>query len=136
MTEQRDAIDRAVAAANRGDLDGYMELYDASVVLHGYGPEPIDFEGAKEFYGTLLGALSEPHLTIDDALQEGDKVAVRYTLSGTHTGELMGVPATGRSVALTGQSIFRFSGAKVVERRQAADMLGLLVQLGAIPAPV
>jgi predicted ester cyclase len=136
MSEQRDAIDRAVAAANRGDFDGYMALYDASVVLHGYGPEPIGYDGAKEFYGTLLGALTDPHLTIDDALQEGDNVAVRFTLSGTQTGELVGVPATGRSIVLTGQSIFRFSGSKVVERWQAADMLGLLVQLGVVPAPV
>jgi predicted ester cyclase len=48
----------------------------------------------------------------------------------------VGVPATGRSIVLTGQSIFRFSGSKVVERWQAADMLGLLVQLGVVPAPV
>lgn len=135
MTQQSEAIDKAVAAANRGDLDGYMQLYDAGVVLYGYAPEPIGFEGAKEFYGTLLGALSGVQLTIDDRVQEGEKVAARYTLSGKHSGELLGVPATGKPVVLSGQSFFRFVGPKVVERWQSADMLGVMVQIGAVPAP-
>ena len=124
MSEQREAIDRAIAAANSGDFETYMQVYDPSVVLHGYAPEPIGFEGAKEFYGTLLGALSNVNLTIDDFLEEGDKAAVRYTLQGDQTGELLGVAPTNKHVVLTGQSIFRFKGNKVVERWQAADMLG------------
>ena len=135
MSEQREAIDKAVAAANRGDLDAYMQVYDPSVTLYGYGPKPIGFDGAKEFYGNLLGALSNVRLTIEDALEEGDKVAIRYTLAGDHTGELLGAAPTGKSIVLTGQSIFRFKGDKAVERWQSADMLGLLVQLGVVPAP-
>lgn len=135
MSEQRAAIDRAVAAANRGDLEAYMELYDPSVVLHGYAPDPIGFEEAKGFYGALLGALSDVRLTIEDAVEDGGKIAARYTLTGTHTAELLGVPATGRRIVLNGQSLFRFDGDKVVERWQAADMLGVMVQIGAVPAP-
>lgn len=135
MSDQRAALERAVEAANRADLDAYMSVYDPSVVLHGYAPEPIGFEGAKEFYGALLGALSDVRLVIEDVVEDGDKLAARYTLSGTHTSELLGVKPTGQPVVLIGQSFFRFAGDKVVERWQAADMLGLMVQLGAVPAP-
>jgi predicted ester cyclase len=62
-------------------------------------------------------------------------LTIRFTMSGRHVGEFMGVPPTGRDVALPGITILRFSGDRVVERFSQADMLGLLVQLGAVPAP-
>jgi predicted ester cyclase len=135
MSEQQEAVGRAVAAFNAGDIGTYMELYDPSVVLHGYAPEPIDFEGAKAFYSMLMAAIPGGQLAGDDILQDGNKVVVRFTLKGKHGGEFLGVPATGKPVVLSGQTILRFDGTKVVERWQTADLLGAMVQIGAIPAP-
>lgn len=135
MSEQQQAVGRAVAAFNAGDIDTYMELYDPSVVLHGYGPEPIDHAGARDFYAMLMAAFPGGQLTGEDVLQDGDKVVVRFKLEGPHGGEFLGVAATGAPVVLTGQTILRFRGDKVVERWQTADLLGVMVQIGAVPAP-
>jgi len=135
MTEQQEAVGKAVAAFNAGDLDSYMELYDPSVTLHGYAPEPIDFKGAKGFYSMLMAAFPGAQLEGNDVLQDGDKVVVRFTLTGKHGGDFLGVPATGKPIELNGITIFHFKGNKVAERWQSADILGVMVQIGAIPPP-
>jgi predicted ester cyclase len=129
------ALQRAAERVNAGDLDGYMELYAEDVELHGYPPGVESWETLRGFYAGFFGALSDPHLELLDAVSEGDLVAVRFALSGTHTGELLGVPATGKAVRIDGQSFFRFRGEQVVTRWQSMDGLGLLTQLGALPAP-
>jgi predicted ester cyclase len=69
-------------------------------------------------------------------LEDGDKITIRFTLSRRHEGAFLGVPATGTEIVLPGITILRFGAAgKTVERWSNADMLGLLVQLGAVPAP-
>ncbi|HLJ69268.1 MAG TPA: ester cyclase [Chloroflexota bacterium] len=75
------------------------------------------------------------HLEIDDLVAEGDRVAVRFSFSGTHQGEFMGLPPTGRQVRGTGTGIFRFRDGKDVEHRVNFDALGVLQQLGVIPSP-
>ena len=65
---------------------------------------------------------------------EGDCVACHYTLRATHTGEFLGIPATGKDIEMTGQTILRFDGEQCVERWNTGDLLGLLQQLGAAPA--
>ncbi len=68
-------------------------------------------------------------------MAEGDKVTCRYTFSGTHRGPLMGIPPTGKAATIGGISILRFDGDKCVERWTQTDFLGLMQQLGVIPAP-
>ncbi len=135
MSEQQEAIGKAVAAFNAGDIDSYMEVYDKSVTLYGYAPEPIDYDGAKDFYSMLMAAIPGGQLAGNDILQDGDKVVVRFTLTGKHGGDFLGMPATGKPIELTGITIFRFEGNKAVERWQSADILGVMVQIGAIPPP-
>ena len=67
-------------------------------------------------------------------LWDGDACTIRFTMTGRHVGEFMGVPATGAAIALPGVTI-HLDGERVVERFSQADMLGLLVQIGAVPAP-
>ena len=64
-----------------------------------------------------------------------DGVTIRFTMGGRHVAEFMGVPATGTQIQLSGITTLRFAGDRVIERHSVADMLGLLVQLGAVPAP-
>ena len=129
------AIENAVAQMNSGNLEGYLELYADDLTLHGYPPEVQGKEGANAFYGAFQKALPDIQITVDEAISEGDKVAVRFTVRGTHQDELMGVPATGNKVEVTGQSFFRFVDGRVAERWQQMDTVTLLTQLGAMPAP-
>lgn len=74
MSEQLEVVQRAVGAFNARNIEGYMELYDPPVVLHGYAPEPIGFDQAKEFYGGLMAAFPDGELAADDVVQQGDKL--------------------------------------------------------------
>jgi predicted ester cyclase len=73
------------------------------------------------------------HFTVDDIFVEGDKVALRWTLRGTHKGEFAGVPPTNKQVAIWGISVDRISGGKIAETWERYDTLGLMQQLGVIP---
>jgi predicted ester cyclase len=129
------ALARAQERWNAGDLDGYLELYDERIQLHGYSPEPMSKTEVRDFYQGVFAAFDTPCLDFHEALWSGDSCALRFTMSGTHVAPFMGVPATGRPIVLPGITILHFDGPRVIERHSQADMLGLLVQLGAIPAP-
>jgi len=111
------------------------ELFAPNIVYHGGGGEEI--RGLKEYKEASGGynAFPDLHFTIDDMVVEGDKVAVRITLTGTHKGEFMGHPPTNKKLTLWEITIFRVAGGKFVEGWERADTLGLMQQLGLIPAP-
>jgi steroid delta-isomerase-like uncharacterized protein len=136
VQSNKEVLARAVGALNEGDLAPWFDLHDESVVAHGLlSPEPQDLQGVKGFYTTLVGGLRDFHVTVHDLVGEGDDVSVRFTVTGTHEGDLMGTPASGSSVTVEGISIYRFRAGKIAERWTSADALGLLQQIGAIPAP-
>jgi len=135
MPTRQDTLAAARESWNAGDLDGYLRLYDDRIRLHGYSPEPMDKQEVREFYAMVFRAFERPQLAFHEVLWDGDACAIRFTMSGRHVGEFMGVPGTGTEIALDGITILRFDGDRVVERFSQADMLGLLVQIGAVPAP-
>ena len=135
MTTPKDTLTAAHASWNAGDLDGYLELYDDRIRLHGYSPEPMGKAEVRRFYEATFAAFDSPQLDFHEVLWDGAACTIRFTMTGRHVGEFMGVPATGNDIALPGITILRFAGDRVVERFSQADMLGLLVQLGAIAAP-
>ena len=131
------ALRRAAEAFNhRQDRSGWLDAHDQSVVAHGLGPEPLDLAGLQRFYAGLWTAFPDLRISVDDLIGEGDKVAWRLSVRGTHKAEFRGVPATGTEVRFGAQYIFRFHDQKIVERWTKFDRLGVMVQLGAIPAPV
>jgi predicted ester cyclase len=83
----------------------------------------------------MLSAFSDRRVTIEDQLADGDKVATRWRVTATHSGEFHGIPATGRRGSMTGISIDRLAGGKIVESWEVTDDAGLLRQLGAVLAP-
>ena len=135
QNENVTAIERAVAHMNDGNLDGYLELYADDLTVHGYPPGVEGKEGVSEFYRSFRNAFDDFELTVEDTVSEGDMVAGRYRVTGTHSGELMGVPGSGNKVDVEGQSFFRFRDGQVVERWQSLDAVTLMTQIGAIPAP-
>jgi steroid delta-isomerase-like uncharacterized protein len=135
MATPQEALSAAQASWNAGDLEGYLRLYDDGIQLHGYSPEPMGKAEVRAFYEAIFAAFSSPPLEFHEVLWDGDTATIRFTMGGTHVGEFMGVPATGKAIAVPGITILRFEGDRVIERWSQADMLGLLVQLGAVPAP-
>ena len=136
--EENKAVLRGGAEAfnNPHARSGWMAIHDASVVAHGLGPDPLDLEGLERFYAGLWGAFPDLEISIEDLIGEGDKVTWRIAVRGTHEDEFRGIPATGKEVRFGAQYIFRFRNGKVVERWTNLDRLGVLIQLGAVPAPV
>ena len=131
-----DALAAAQAGWNAGDLDGYLELYAEDIRLHGYSPEPMGKPEVRAFYAAIFAAFDSPQLEFHEQLWDGAAAcAIRFTMTGRHVGEFMGVPASDSEIALPGITILHFDCARVVERYSQADMLGLMVQMGAIPAP-
>ena len=135
MTGPHEALSAALDSWNAGDLDGYLRLYDEGIRLHGYSPEPMGKPEVRGFYGGIFSAFDTPKLPFEEVLWNGDTCAIRFTMTGRHVQEFMGVPATGATITLPGLTILHFRGDRVIERFSQADMLGLLVQLGAVPAP-
>ena len=124
---------RTRRTGNKSGGERYLALYDHTVRHHGLTPEPLDEAANRAFYESMWTAFPGARISILDTVAEGDKLAVRFTLSGEHHGEFLGVVATGRSFVLPGQTVMRFVDGRVVERWTAADLLGLLNQLGAFP---
>jgi predicted ester cyclase len=136
MATPKEALAAAVESWNAGDLDGYLKLYRDDIRLHGYSPEPMSKDDVRGFYeAAFAGFGGPPRLDFHEVLWDGDACAIRFTMSGTHAGEWLGVPATGTKVAVPGMTILHFDGDEVAERFSQADLLGFLVQVGAVPAP-
>ena len=136
MSGPHEALSAALDSWNAGDLDGYLRLYDEGIRLHGYSQEPMGKAQVRGFYEGIFSAFDTPKLSFDEVLWDGDVCAIRFAMTGRHVQEFMGVPATGTAITLPGITILHFRGDRVVERFSQADMLGLLVQVGAVPAPV
>jgi steroid delta-isomerase-like uncharacterized protein len=134
-SENEAAVRRAAAEWNAGNLDGYLELYDDRIKLHGYSPEPMDKQQVTEFYRATFAAFPSNRLEFHDVFSSGEKLVIQFTLSGRHEGEFLGVPGTGREIAIPGITILHFENGRAVERWSQADMLGFLVQAGVIPPP-
>ncbi len=135
MPGPQQALSAAHDSWNAADLEGYLRLYDEEIRLHGYAPEPMGKAQVRGFYQGIFRAFGTPKLSFEEVLWNGDTCAIRFTMTGRHVQEFMGVPATGTAITLPGLTILHFRGDRVIERFSQADMLGLLVQLGAVPAP-
>jgi steroid delta-isomerase-like uncharacterized protein len=137
MSEEKNlaVLQRAVECF--GDLpnrQNYFDLYDSGVVLQGYAGVEPGIASVKQFYQGLWQAFPDSRLTVEDLIAKDDKVVCRFVMSATHQGEFFGVPATGKPIRLPGITILRFVDGKCVERWSQADFLGVLQQIGAIPA--
>jgi steroid delta-isomerase-like uncharacterized protein len=119
----------------QGKLDEVLELVGDDYVAHIPGSaEPFrGKEGFREFVTTYLTGFPDGTITVDDQIAEGDIVATRWTGRGTNTGELMGMPATGRQITVDGITYSRIVDGKAREAWITWDTLAMMQQLGAVP---
>jgi steroid delta-isomerase-like uncharacterized protein len=123
-------------AWNKGNVGLIDEMMTNDYARYTSGPaKPLNREGQKQRITTLREAFPDLHFTVDDLIAEGDKMVIRLTARGTHQGRFQGISPTGRSVTVTGIDITLFADGKIVEQWAEMDSLGLLQQLGVLPAP-
>lgn len=122
---------------NKGNLTVLDEVMLPTVVVHNLPPKlPPNIEGFKQFIKMFRTAFPDLRFTVDDVIAEGDKVVVRWTSTGTHKGQLMNFPPSGKKGTVTGMSIMRFdTKGKSLETWHQFDELGMLQQIGVMPVP-
>ena len=128
---------RFIQVWGQGSLDTLDELAAPNFSVY-YPVLNQPMYGPEAFKQLLMGTRSAvPDAAIEclDEIAEGDKVVVRWTVHGTHQGVFLGIPPTGKRVTWSGITIYRIVDGKVVEERGEEDALGLMQQLGVIPAP-
>ncbi|MGZ9235246.1 MAG: ester cyclase [Anaerolineales bacterium] len=125
---------QTMEALDRRDLESVRAKAASNARFYGWAPEPLDGDGHKAFMSALLAAFPDSRVVVDDVIAEGDKVAVRHRLQGTHQTEFQGVPATGRQVEVGGIVIFRIEKGLIAEAWLNADIMGMMQQLGVVPA--
>ncbi|MBI2913490.1 MAG: ester cyclase [Chloroflexi bacterium] len=120
---------------NAGRLEAIDELLAPDFAEREEFPGlPPDREGVKQFFGMFRNAFPDMRVTVHDMIGEGDKIAARYTMTGTHRGEFMGMAPTGKPIEVSAMDIVRFAGGKVAEHWGITDQMAMMQQLGAIPA--
>lgn len=120
---------------NEKDLKAFEDYFSTNLKDHALPPGmPEGFEGRKMFYSAFLAAFPDLHVHIEDTLAEGNQLVIRWSAHGTHEGELMGIPPTGKQVSVGGIAIDRFENGQSVEHWEVFDQAGLMQQLGVIPS--
>jgi predicted ester cyclase len=120
---------------NQGRLEVLDEICQPDHVEHNPFPDQLQgVEGLKQ-RASMVRAAFDPHFTLEHVLADGNKVAVMWTNRGTNTTEWMGMPPTGKSFAIQGVDIFLLRDGRLAEHWDVVDVYGMLVQVGAIPAP-
>jgi steroid delta-isomerase-like uncharacterized protein len=117
---------------NAGDFGAMAELVTPDYRFHGpVVPAPLDAAGHADFMRALRAAFPDWREEVVETVAEGDRVVTRVVGRGTHRGDFLGVPATGRSVVVEAVQIDRVAGGRIADRWLLADVAGLVRQLGA-----
>ena len=125
------ALDEVFTAGNFGVLE---EIFHPDFINHEAGPDtPPGPEGLKVTVGWIRDAFSDLHYEIEDSVAEGDKVAVRVTAGGRHTGKFIGFEPTGKSYKVKQMHMYRFKDGKIIEHWSVRDDLDQGMQLGFVP---
>ncbi|WP_327693048.1 ester cyclase [Streptomyces sp. NBC_00459] len=138
-TSNTETLNRLHSAVNSGDPDIISKAIDEfvapDVLFH--APVPMGSTGAealKRVWEVLLRAFPDIRVTVEETVSEGDKVASRNTVTGTHRGDYQGLAPTGRTITYSEIFICRFADGRIAEIRGVVDVLAQLRQLGALPA--
>ena len=129
--DNREAVRRTVEEAiNKGELDVIDEVMDAGYVYHVPDNEVVGPDGFKLYVSMMRAALPDLKMTIEDMVAEGNTVASRFTIRGTHHGHFMGVAPTGKKVEISEAVFIRFKNGKEMEAWPYTDTLSIYQQLG------
>ena len=130
-------LDRFVEEViNQGRIEAADELVEENFVeLDPLPGQQQGREGLKDVIRMMRAGFPDIHWVVEETIASGDKVVSRFKWSGTHRGDFLGIPATGKRVTVPGVVIDRLHAGKMADSRILMDTLGLMQQLGVIPAP-
>ena len=120
---------------NGGNLAVVDELVHPNYVYRNPTEELRGAEAIKGLVAAYRAGFPDLHLHVDDRVADGDRIAQAFTLTGTHSGEFMGIPATGKAINVHGVEISRFADGKIVDEGEVIDQLTFLQQLGVVELP-
>lgn len=139
VKEPKALVRRLIEELNKGKTAAMAvidELYATDLVFHNsHGEDMHGLKDYKQYNSEVFNAFPDAHFTLDDMVVEGDKVAMRWTMTGTHKGEARGIPPTNKKVTIWAITIDRIVGGKFVEEWERYDTLGNMQQLGLVPTP-
>ncbi len=133
--ENKDLIRRAFEAGNQKNWAVFDALFAPDFVFHNASSTIQGFEAYKQFLLRYGSAFPDGSLTIEDMIAEGDRVVFRQMFRGTHQGDMMGIPPTGKQITVSSIAISRIANGKIVEGWVNNDDLGMMQQLGVAPMP-
>jgi steroid delta-isomerase-like uncharacterized protein len=134
--QNKQLVSQFFEAFDRQDTEVMDQLVSSgNYSVHFSGIPPMDWNGTKQFSAAFYSAFPDLRHNIVDMVAEGDKVAVRLNVTGTHKGELQGIPPTGKKVSFNATDFITLMDGKVAEEWVNADIMGLMQQIGAIPVP-
>lgn len=127
---------RFVEFINTASEELARELVSPAAVFHVPGrAEPVRGPaGYLEIIAMMRGGFPDIRWTLEEDIAEGDKIAARFTMHGTHDGTFFGIQPTGRKIAVQAMNIYRWSDGQIVEERGQPDLLGLMQQIGTVPS--
>jgi predicted ester cyclase len=117
---------------NQRRREAIAEMLAPQAIAHDGSSEATGPDGFYPFYDRMLATFSEIHVDVHDSIAEGDKICVRWTFTGKHTGDGLGAAPTGTAVHVTGITIMRVSGGRMVEGWQNWDMLGMMERINGV----
>lgn len=134
MSEENKDLARRWNRIFEGDFAIAEDIIADDCVYHNGPPDILPGpDGVKEWAIMIRNGFSDIHVTDEDFIAEGDKVAGRFVGEATHNGEFMGVAPTGKPIRVSGVNIMRIADGKIVEHWVQYDMMGMMQQIGAIP---
>jgi predicted ester cyclase len=123
---------RAIEEWNKGSNEFFMDnaVPDYAYYSPSGKPKPMSREEVDENFKTMMKGFPDLRFTIEELVAEGDKLTARFSFTGTHQGEFMGIPATGNRIEVSGLIISLIKNGKFVEDREETDILGMMQQFG------
>lgn len=138
MSEANKALARRLIEDfwGKGNFDVADEIMGLNYVNYNPPPGiPVDRDGYKEWGAMFRSGFPDQQAVAEEIIAEGDRVVTRWSTSGTHQGEFMGIPATGKRINVSGITIVRVVDGLIIEDWTEMDAMGMMQQLGVIPAP-
>jgi predicted ester cyclase len=132
LVQLREVVRRLGEMFNSPEIreSSYFDFYDDSLVISGFPQNlPANKEGFKQFIYLLWRGFPDITIKFEDIIVEGDKVACRYYLAGTHKGEFLGIQPTDKQFRVNGMTVFSFGDGRVIHRWNLVDMMSLMEQL-------
>ncbi len=137
LEENKRIVRRAFESMSEGReafLAEHDRIYSAGLVGHFSGMPPVTIDMHRQFGLATFDAFPDLQRPVEDLVAEDDRVVARWTSVGTHSGDFMGIPPTGKRLVTSGITVFRIEDGMIAEEWSESDMLGMLQQVGAVPS--